>query len=150
MNILDTVNPTSLDGNSVYDFNLHLPIPTKTYILQETGIDLSLAVGSEVEADITLRFLAKTAMAVIKSNIPSQAKLNIEYLIAKSERHREAFCNVVAYMVLSVRGKGLDTLLDGGKGTLDAISRMARLQAEANDLLVHRYDFVVNEVRSDY
>jgi hypothetical protein len=150
MNILKTVDPSSLDGDSVYDYALHLPIPTKTYILHETGIDLTLATGSEIEADITIRFLSKTAMAVIKSNIPSQAKLHIEYLIAKSVLHREAFCNVVAFMVLAVRGKGLDTLLDGGKGTLDSISRMARLQAEANDLLVHKYDFVVDEVRSDY
>lgn len=150
MEQLKNVNPTTLDGNSVYDYDLHLPIPTKTFILQETGIDLTLATGSESEADSTLRFLSKTAMAVIKSNVPSQAKLNVEYLIAKSERHRQAFIDVVAYMVLSVRGKGFDTLLDGGKGTLDAISRMARLQAEANDLLVHRYDFYVDEVRGDY
>jgi hypothetical protein len=148
--ILKTVNPSDLDGNSVYDYNLHLPLPTKTYILQETGIDLTLATGSESEADATIRFISKTAMAVIKDNLPSQAKINIEYLIAKSVRHREAFCNVVAYMILAARGKGLDTLLDGGKGTLDSISRMARLQAEANDLLVHKYDFRVDEVRSDY
>lgn len=150
MNALKNVNPTTLDGNGVYDYNLHLPIPTKTYILQETGIDLTLATGSEAEADTTLRFLSKTAMAVIKANVPSQAKINVEYLIAKSERHRQAFLDVVAYMILSVRGKGLDTLLDGGKGTLDALSRMARLQAEAHDLLVHRYDFYVDEVRGDY
>jgi len=150
MEQLKNVNPTTLDGNGVYDYNLHLPIPTKTYILQEIGIDLTLATGSEAEADTTLRFLSKTAMAVIKSNIPSQAKINVEYLIAKSEKHRQAFIDVVAYMVLAVRGKGFDSLLDGGKGTLDAISRMARLQAEANDLLVHRYDFVVDEVRGDY
>jgi hypothetical protein len=147
---LKAVSPDTLNGDSIYDYDLHLPIPTKSYIKREVGIDLTLATGSEDDADTTLRFLSKTAMAVIKSNVPSQAKINIEFLIAKSERHREAFLDVIAYLVLSVRGKGIDVLLDGGKTTLDSISRMARLQAEANDLLQQRYDFIVEDVRGDY
>lgn len=147
---LKLVNPISLNGDSVYDFDLHLPIPTKSFILREVGVDLTLATGNEQQADATLRFLSKTVMNVIKDNVPSQAKINIEYLIAKSERHRRAFIDTVAFLVLSVRGKGIDVLLNEGKGTLDSISRMARLQAEANDLLTHKYDFFVEEVRVGY
>lgn len=147
---LKYVNPDSLNGDSVYDYDLHLPIPTKSFIQREIGIDLTLATGSESQADATLRFLAKTAMNTIKANVPSQAKINVEYLIAKDSRYRQAFNDTVAFLVLTVRGKGIDTLLSEGKGTLDNLSRMARLQAEANDLLVHRYDFFVEEVRGNY
>lgn len=150
MTDLKSVNPISLNGDSVYDFDLHLPIPTKSFVLCEVGIDLTLATGSEQQADATLRFLSKTVMNVIKNNIPTQAKINIEYLVAKSQRHRRAFIDTVAFVVLSVRGKGVETLLNEGKGTLDSISRMARLQAEANDLLVHKYDFIVEDIRGDY
>lgn len=150
MTDLKHVNPVSLNGDSVYDFDLHLPIPTKSFVLREVGIDLTLATGNEQQADATLRFLSKTVMNVIKNNIPTQAKINIEYLIAKSERHRRAFIDTVAFLILSVRGKGVDTLLNEGKGTLDSISRMARLQAEANDLLVHKYDFFVEDIRGNY
>jgi hypothetical protein len=150
MEQLRLVNPVSLNGDSVYDFDLHMPIPTKSFIQREIGIDLTLATGSEIQADATVRFLTITAMNVIKNNLPTQAKINIEYLIAKSEKHRKAFISTVAFLVLAVRGKGVDTLLSEGKGTLDSISRMARLQAEANDLLVHRYDFAVEDIRVGY
>jgi len=83
---LKNVNPTSLDGDSVYNYNLHLPIPSKEYIIQETGIDLILATGSIQEADATLRFMTKTAMNAIKANLTSEARNIIEYLIAKSPR----------------------------------------------------------------
>jgi hypothetical protein len=150
MHELKLVNPTSLDGNSVYDFELHLPIPTKSFIQREIGIDLTLATGSEIQADATLRFLSITTMNVIKNNIPSQARLSLEYLVAKDEKYRQAFISTVAFVVLSVRGKGIDVLLNEGKGTLDAISRMARLQAEANDLLTYKYDFIVEAIRDNY
>lgn len=150
MQQLELVNPVSLNGDSVYDFNLHLPLPTKSFIQREIGIDLTLATGSEEQADATVRFLTITTMNVIKNNLPTQAKINVEYLIAKSEKQRQAFISTVAFVILSVRGKGIDVLLSEGKGTLDAISRMARLQAEANDLLVHRYDFAVEDVRVGY
>lgn len=150
MNELLNINPTTLDGDSVYNFQLHLPIPTRSYIMRETGMDLILATGNEVEADALLRFMSITAMNMIKANVPSNARLNIEFLIAKNKRHREAFLEVVAMMILSAKGKGIDTLLEGGQATIDTLSRIARVQAEANDLLVHHYDFTIKDVRSDY
>lgn len=150
MNELLNINPTTLDGDSVYDYQLHLPIPTRSFVLRETGIDMVLATGSEIEADATIRFMTTTAMNMIKTNVPPQAKINIEFLIAKSTRHRQAFISLVAYMLLAAKGKGIDALLDGGATTIDALARIARIQAEANGLLVHQYDFAVTDVRSDY
>lgn len=150
MEQLKNVNPTSLDGDSVYDFDIHLPLPTISYILQETGIDLTISTGSTTQANTTIRFMSKTAMNAIKANLPSQARINVEYLIAKSERHRSAFLDVVAYMILAVKGNGIDDLLQSGGTQIDTLNRLAQLQAQANDLLVHRYDFIVDEVRGNY
>lgn len=150
MEQLKNVNPTSLDGDSVYDFDIHLPLPTISYILQETGIDLTISTGSTTQANTTIRFMSKTAMNAIKANLPSQARINVEYLIAKSDRHRSAFLDVVAYMILAVKGNGIDDLLQSGGTQIDTLNRLAQLQAQANDLLVHRYDFIVDEVRGNY
>jgi hypothetical protein len=147
---LTNINPTTLDGDSVYDYNLHLPIPTNTYILQETGIDLILSTGDSVQANATLRFLTKTAMNAIKTNLTAVARINIEYLVAKSARHRAAFLDVVAYLILAVKGNGIEELLKEGDTKITALNRLAQLQAQANDLLVQRYDFVVDNPRSDY
>lgn len=147
---LTNINPTTLDGDSVYNFDLHLPIPTISYILQETGIDLVISTGSTTQANATLRFMTKTAMNAIKTNLTSEARVIIEYLIAKSERHRAAFLDVVAYLILAVKGNGIDELLKEGDTKITALNRLAQLQAQANDLLVQRYDFYVQEPRSNY
>jgi len=141
---LRTVNPSSLDGFSVYDYNRHIPIPTFSFVIDETGIDLVLATGSEQEAQSVLTFLSQTAMNIIKDNVPPQAKINIEFLVAKSERHRRAFITMVAYLVLTTRSKGLDDLL----ANTHQIAHMVKIQA--HDLLQHKYDFIVDEVRGDY
>ena len=75
---LKNVNPTTLDGDSVYNFTLHLPIPTTSYILQETGIDLVVSTGSNSQANATLRFMTKTAMNAIKTNLTAEARISIE------------------------------------------------------------------------
>lgn len=147
---LTAINPTTLDGDSVYNFTLHLPIPTISYILQETGIDLVVSTGSTSQANATLRFMTKTAMNAIKTNLTSEAKVIVEYLVAKSERHRAAFLDVVAYLILAVKGNGIDELLKEGETQITALNKLAQFQAIANDLMVQRYDFVVDEPRSDY
>lgn len=147
---LKNVNPTSLDGDSVYDYNLHIPIPTKEYILKETGIDLTLATGSIQEADATLRFMTKTAINAIKANLTSNARNIIEYLIAKSPRHRAGFLDVVAYLILAVKGNGIEELLKEGTTKIQSINKLAQLQAEANNLLVHQYDFYLENIRDNY
>lgn len=147
---LKNVNPTTLDGDSVYNFTLHLPIPTTSYILQETGIDLVVSTGSNAQANATLRFMTKTAMNAIKTNLPAEARLSIEYLIAKNARHRAAFLDVVAYLILAVKGNGIDELLTEGDTKITALNRLAQLQAQANDLLVQKYDFRVIDIRDNY
>jgi len=147
---LKNINPTTLDGDSVYNYDLHLPIPTISYIAQETGIDLVVSTGSTTQANATLRFMTKTAMNAIKTNLTSEARITVEYLIAKSERHRAAFLDVVAYLILAVKGNGIDELLKEGDTKITALNRLAQLQAQANDLLVQRYDFHVIDVRDNY
>ena len=147
---LKNVNPTTLDGDSVYNFTLHLPIPTTSYILQETGIDLVVSTGSNAQANATLRFMTRTAMNAIKTNLPAEARLSIEYLIAKNARHRAAFLDVVAYLILAVKGNGIDELLTEGDTKITALNRLAQLQAQANDLLVQKYDFRVIDIRDNY
>lgn len=147
---LKNVNPTSLDGDSVYNYNLHLPIPSREYIIQETGIDLILATGSIQEADATLRFMTKTAMNAIKANLTSEARNIIEYLIAKSPRHRAGFLDVVAYLILAVKGNGLEELLKEGSTKIHSLNKLAQYQAEANNLLVQRYDFFLENIRDNY
>lgn len=147
---LKNINPTTLDGDSVYNYDLHLPIPTISYIAQETGIDLVVSTGSTTQANATLRFMTKTAMNAIKTNLTSEARITVEYLIAKSERHRSAFLDVVAYLILAVKGNGIDELLKEGDTKITALNRLAQLQAQANDLLVQRYDFHVIDVRDNY
>lgn len=143
---LKQVNPSDLDGYSVYDYELHLPLPTLSFILRETGIDLTLSTGTEQEAQSVVRFLAQTAINTIKEHVPSQARLNIEFLIAKSVEHRRAFITMVAYLVMATRAKGLDDLL----ADTSRVSNLVRIQAQANNLLQHKYDFVVEDVRGDY
>jgi hypothetical protein len=147
---LKNVNPTTLDGDSVYNFTLHLPIPTTSYILQETGIDLVVSTGSNSQANATLRFMTKTAMNAIKTNLTAEARISIEYLIAKNARHRAAFLDVVAYLILAVKGNGIDELLAGGNTKITALNKLAQLQAQANDLLVQKYDFTVIDIRDNY
>ena len=147
---LKNINPTTLDGDSVYNFTLHLPIPTTSYIAQETGIDLVVSTGSTTQANATLRFMTKTAMNAIKTNLTSEARITVEYLIAKSAKYRAAFLDVVAYLILAVKGNGIDELLKEGDTKITALNRLAQLQAQANDLLVQRYDFHVIDVRDNY
>ena len=147
---LKNINPTTLDGDSVYNYSLHLPIPTISYIAQETGIDLVVSTGSTTQANATLRFMTKTAMNAIKTNLTSEARITVENLIAKSERHRAAFLDVVAYLILAVKGNGIDELLKEGDTKITALNRLAQLQAQANDLMVQRYDFHVIDVRDNY
>lgn len=147
---LKNVNPTTLDGDSVYNSTLHLPIPTISYIAQETGIDLVVSTGSTTQANATLRFMTKTAMNAIKTNLTSEARITVEYLIAKSAKYRAAFLDVVAYLILAVKGNGIDELLKEGDTKITALNRLAQLQAQANDLLVQRYDFHVIDVRDNY
>lgn len=147
---LKHVNPDTLNGQSTYDYNLHLPIPTFSYIRQETGIDLILATGSEQEASATLKFITRTAMNAIKANLITETRNTIEFLIAKSKPHRESFLAVVAYIVLTTKGEGLTNLLKEGDTAIQQLSKVAQLQAEANNLLTQRYNFTVIDVRSDY
>jgi riboflavin synthase len=147
---LKNVNPNTLNGQSTYDYNLHLPIPTYSYIRSETGIDLIIATGTEQEASSTLKFLTRTAMNAIKANVITETRNTIEFLIAKNKAHREAFLSVVAFLVLTTKGEGLTNLLKEGETNIQQLSKVAQLQAEANNLLVQRYNFTVLEVRSDY
>lgn len=147
---LKDINPSTLDGQSVYQYDIHLPIPTYSFIRQETGIDLIVATGSEQEAQATLRFLTRTAMNAIKTNLITETRNTIEFLIAKSVPHRQAFITVVAYLVLATKNEGLTNLIKEGDTTIQQLSKIAQAQAEANGLLNQRYNFTVIDVRSDY
>ncbi len=144
------VNPSSLDGNSVYDFNEHMPFPKIDYVRNETGVDMVVGIGGSTQANATLRFLTKLMMNVIKDSIMPVSRPKVEFLIAKDKQYRKAFEDSVCALILTTRGKGISELLESGG--LEKASLAKIVQATASILFTNQYNFYLHDtqIRSGY
>ena len=82
------MTPKDLDGNSIYNKSLHMPIPTMDDIFSVTGIDIQIA-GTTQENDRQIQSLTIKAYNHLMSK--KRDKRALEYLIAKDRDFRDAF-----------------------------------------------------------
>lgn len=148
---LYNVNPSDLDlTTSTYDYNEHLPFPTLEHIRKETAVDMVQGTGSTDVAKATVRYLTKLTANIIYDTIALESRNKLEFLIAKSERHRKAFIDTVCAMVLTTRGDGIAELLKSGRLNKNDLSKV--VQAYGSILFINLYNFTLPDdvIRSDY
>jgi hypothetical protein len=150
MNEFLDVNPSNLDGESIYDYNEHLPFPTLNYIEKETGINLMTAIKSEQETYAFVRMMTKLTRDLIFGAIKSETRPKLEYLIAKSEDYRKSFIDMVCGMIFITRIKGLESVLVTGEIGIKELPKM--VQAKGYMMFTNQYRFILtkDQIRSDY
>lgn len=106
------MNPTQLDGTtSKYDYNLHMPIPTLSFIADETGENMVINTGSEQKARALVKKYTKIAFNLIMSTKIQQTRNDLEYLIATNAEYRYAFISFVAGLISDIYVAGDEALL---------------------------------------
>ena len=146
------IDPTSLDDDTnVYDIKIHMPIPTFTHIFSETGVDMLQGIG-ELEATPVLRYMTRFTMNIIKSLVYPPSRNVLEFLIAKSQAHREGFIDTVCTLISTTRGKGISDFLATGSLSQEDLPKIVQASAVANGLLVNFYshELMSEDIRSDY
>lgn len=134
------MTPRDLDGNSIYDKSLHIPIPTMDYIFDVTGIDIQIA-GTQAENDRQIKSLTIKAYNYLMSK--KRDKRALEYLIAKDREFRNAFELYSAIFIAQSILNGEDKIYEN----LDV-----KMALDNSVLVYNRYSKVVTdeEYRSDY
>lgn len=124
MNVKDKV--LQLDGktNSVYDFTLHLAVPTLEKVRNEVDVDLIEFNGTEVTARADLKMNALRAKNLLMASRTRNSANDIEYLIATNEEYRNDFILYVCNFVYDIIYNGL---MDKLNNTVDTDNFMANL-----------------------
>lgn len=107
MNVKDIVLQLDAKSGSVYDFNLHLPVPTLEKLRAETGIDLLAFTGTETKAKADLKMHALKAKNILMSSKTRNSASDMEYLIATNETYRNDFISYVCSFVYDILFNGL-------------------------------------------
>lgn len=152
INELIDVNPASLDDDTnAYSMKDHLPIPTFTHVFDETGIDMLMGIG-ELEATPVLKYMTKFTMNILKSLVYPPSRNVLEFLIAKSDKHRKGFIDTVCTLISTTRGKGISDFLATGQLSQNDLPKVVQASAEANGLLVEKYshELQADQIRVDY
>lgn len=147
-------NPEELNGSSsVYDFELHMPIPTIGFIRQETGEDLVILSGTETKAKAHIRNITKLAMSYILSDKLTSTRYKLEYLIAKNAEYRNAFINFVAQIVFEIiNSSALETYLSNAKDLENMFTNWTKATLKGSILNVDyfRKNLKTEEIRVGY
>jgi hypothetical protein len=107
MNVKDIVLQLDAKSGSVYDFNLHLPVPTLEKLRAETGIDLLAFTGTETKAKADLKMHTLTAKNILMGSKTRNSASDMEYLIATNETYRNDFISYVCGFVYDILFNGL-------------------------------------------
>lgn len=107
MNVKDIVLQLDAKSGSVYDFNLHMPVPTLEKLRAETGIDLLAFTGNETKAKADLKMHTLTAKNILMGSKTRNSASDIEYLIATNETYRNDFISYVCSFVYDILFNGL-------------------------------------------
>lgn len=107
MNVKDMVLQLDAKSGSVYDFNLHLPVPTLEKLRAETGIDLLAFAGNETKARADLKMHTLTAKNILMGSKTRNSASDMEYLIATNETYRNDFVSYVCSFVYDILFNGL-------------------------------------------
>lgn len=107
MSVKDIVLQLDGKSGSVYDFTLHMPIPTLEKLRAETGIDLLAFTGTETKAKADLRMHTIKAKNILMGSKTRNSANDMEYLIATNETYRNDFIAYVCSFVYDVLYNGL-------------------------------------------
>ncbi len=107
MNVKDIVLQLDAKSGSVYDFNLHLPIPTLEKLRAETGIDLLTFTGTEIKAIADIKMNAIKAKNILMGSKTRNSASDMEYLIAINETYRSDFISYVCSFIYDILFNGL-------------------------------------------
>ena len=146
------IDPASLDDDTnVYSLKDHMPMPTFTHVFAETGVDMLAGIG-ELEAPAVLRYMTRFTMNILKSAVRPQTRNTLEFLIAKSAKHRQGFIDTVCTLISTTRGKGIADFLATGELSQADLPKIVQASAIANNLLIQRYSerLKPEDIRRDY
>lgn len=107
MNVKDIVLQLDAKSGSVYDFNLHLPVPTLEKFRAETGIDLLTFTGTEIKAKADMKMNAIKAKNILMGSKMRNSANDMEYLIATNETYRNDFVSYVCSFIYDILFNGL-------------------------------------------
>jgi hypothetical protein len=107
MNVKDIVLQLDAKSGSVYDFNLHMPVPTLEKLRAETGIDLLAFAGNETKARADLKMHTLTAKNILMGSKTRNSANDMEYLIATNETYRNDFISYVCSFIYDILFNGL-------------------------------------------
>ena len=107
MNVKDIVLQLDSKSGSVYDFNLHLPVPTLEKLRAETGVDLLTFTGTEAKAKADMKMNAIKAKNILMGSKTRNSASDMEYLIATSETYRSDFVSYVCSFIYDILFNGL-------------------------------------------
>ena len=139
------VLPSSLDDNTnTYNVREHTPYPSFSHVFNKTGVNMKLGIG-ENEAKGVLTYITDFTMNTIKSLVLPQTRNMLEFLIAKSDRHRKGFIDTVCAVISTTRAKGISDFLETGRLSQDNLPLIVQITAMANGLLVYQYSQVLKD-----
>ncbi len=107
MNVKDIVLQLDAKSGSVYDFNLHLPVPTLEKLRAETGIDLLTFTSTETKARADMKMNAIKAKNILMGSKMRNSANDMEYLIATNETYRNDFVSYVCSFIYDILFNGL-------------------------------------------
>ena len=130
------INPNDVCSNhSLYDVFNHLAQPKIGYVLEMTGIDLTLKCGSSSNANRVIKSLSMNVMDAVRVLVDNSF-FSVEFLIAKDSEMRREFINIVCNMIESTY-RGGNVLINSGelKSVLDAFSFSTRIKLMGSPLI---------------
>ena len=146
------MNPTALDkSTSVYDYDLHMPIPTLSFIAAETGEDMIINIGNEAKAMALVRKYTKIAYNLLMSTKIQQTRNDMEFLIATNPEYRLAFISFVAGLISDMYVAGDEAmLLADGVNIAEHLTLSTRALLEGGLLSISRFTFMRYNYREGY
>lgn len=93
--------------DSKYDFKLHLPIPTLSFIVENSGFDMLEITGSKLQAERDIKFCTIIASRIMYADKLRNTKQVLEYMIATKESYRTDFLLYVATFINDMIMNGL-------------------------------------------
>jgi hypothetical protein len=91
-------------------------------------------------------------MNILKSLVYPPSRNVLEFLVAKSSKHRQGFIDTVCTVISTTRGNGIADFLATGTLSQADLPKVVQVSAEANGLLVERYnhELQAEQIRVDY
>lgn len=135
--------------NSIYDYHTHLPYPTLTHIMNNTGINLVELEGSTHRAEAKVKLLTQKSYRMLVYGRMETTVRDLEYLIATRIHFREEFIRYVINLIGDMFISGDNSILLSDGYLSDELKQRVKI-FHSGILDANRYDIGYYEYRKGY